>query len=125
MTYIGVDYGSKRVGIAYSDEAGTLAFPHSVVATDDAPKAVHQLASSRNAKTIVMGDSRDLSGAANPIQKKTEKFAEQMRSFGYEIKFIDERFTSVQAGRAVAKEHVDAAAASIILQSYLDSLKNK
>lgn len=122
--YIGIDYGSKRVGLAYSDEAGTIAFPHSVVATDEAFKAAHDLAKTRNAKTFVIGQSLDLKGGANPIQKKAEHFAGQLRGFGYEVKYIDERFTSLEAGRAVAKEHVDAAAASIILQSYLDKHKN-
>lgn len=123
--FIGIDFGSKRVGLAYSDEAGTMAFPHSVVAADEAFKAAHELAKTRNAKTFVMGKSLDLHGGSNPIQKKTERFAEQLRGFGYSVEFVDERYTSLEAGRVVAKEHVDAAAASIILQSYLDTRKNQ
>src|SRR3989338_9086055 len=71
MRYLGIDFGSKRVGLALSDESGTLAFPYSVVKNDKALLSeIERIVREQKVKLIVMGESRDFKGRDNPIAKQ-------------------------------------------------------
>lgn len=133
MKYLGIDYGTKRIGVAISDEAGRVAFPLRVVAAGkDALAEIDALAEANEVGLIVVGESRDLSGAPNPVHAKIEEFARELSELsGIDVVFEREFFTSALAARQFAPEatsrkenpshdKLDAAAAALILQSFLD-----
>ena len=127
MRFLGIDYGSRRVGVAVSDEEGRIAFPDCVF--DNGVSLVEDIASlcsERNVKKIVVGESLDLSGKPNAIMSDIEKFAHALGArTGLPVFFEPEFFTSVQARKASGEHVVDASAAAIILQSFLDAENEK
>ncbi len=128
MRFLGIDFGLKRVGIALSDESGTLAFPHSVLPNNQNLVAeVVQIAKEQKVKAIVLGESKDLSGKANPLQKDIEAFKKAvMKETKKPVHFELEFWSSFQAARYQGKtDKLDASAAAIILQSYLDRISVK
>ena len=79
MRSIGIDYGTKRVGVAISDEEGKVAFPHSVLANDEKlVAALAALCRERGVSEIVVGDSRDFSGAPNKVSVHIERFTKEI-----------------------------------------------
>lgn len=124
---LGIDYGSKRVGIALSDESQTIAVPLAVIPNDRTLfREVRAFCESRGVTEIVMGDSKDMRGNDNPIMKEVYAFkAELERDLHLPVHLEPEFFTSMQAAK-VQGEHVliDASAAALILQSYLDRQKH-
>jgi len=126
--FIGIDYGTKNTGIAVSDESGTLAFPHDVWQTSkQTAEDIVQFARERGAKGIVVGESHDLSGNPNPVAKDIEKLVEILkRELPVPVYYEPEYFTSQQAARIQGEgKNIDAAAATLILQSFIDKQKNK
>ena len=131
MRYLGVDYGSRKIGLALSDEMGTMGFPHSVVV--NTPRLVDEicaLIAKENVGAVVIGESRDLVGGKNPIAKDAHIFGDLINSrSGVPIFFESEVFTSAEARRVPEKEiktraqkrrtNVDSSAAALILTSYL------
>jgi len=122
MRYLGVDYGSKRVGLALSDEAGTMGFPHGTVA--NMPRLVDELCAlivREKVGGVVIGESRNLTGGENPIAKDARALGELLAErAGVPVFFESEVFTSAQARRsAPPRAAVDASAAALILTSYL------
>ena len=126
MKYLGVDYGTKRIGIAVSDEGGTFALPRAVVETKEAPAFIRELAMKEAIGTIVIGDTRSLSGASNTITEEMETFkADLAGSIPIPVETIWEAWSSHEAGRfAPEKAKDDSAAAAVILQRYLDMRKS-
>jgi putative Holliday junction resolvase len=123
MRYLGIDYGKKRVGLALSDESGRLAFPHSVLPNDKHLVAeIARIAKEQKVKAIVVGESKDLSGKANPLMKDIEVFVQAVHKEAKKPVHLEPEFwSSFQAARWQGKtDKLDASAAAIILQSYLD-----
>ncbi|OHA82743.1 MAG: hypothetical protein A3B07_01330 [Candidatus Yonathbacteria bacterium RIFCSPLOWO2_01_FULL_43_27] len=127
MRYLGVDYGTKRVGIAVSDEGGTLAFPYAILDNSKALLGnVEDICSRESIETIVVGESVDYKGNPNIVMKEIEQFIIELRS-RVTVPIITEReFLTTQQARFFQqeKERVDDSAAAIILQSYLDRKNN-
>ena len=137
MKYLGIDYGTKRIGVAVSDENAMMAFPLGVVeAGKSALTEVLGIIQENEVAVAVIGESRDLSGAPNPVQADIEAFAQALQAHGVAVEFEPEFLTSAQSGRqfgthkptarqqkASAPEHRDDSAAALILQSYLDRLR--
>ena len=123
MRYLGIDFGKKRVGIALSDESGTLAFPHAVLPNNAAllPEVV-RLVKEQKVKAVIIGESKDLNGKANALMKDIEVFkALLVRETKKPVYYEPEFWSSFQAARFQGKtDKLDASAAAIILQSYLD-----
>jgi putative Holliday junction resolvase len=131
MRYLGVDYGSKKIGLALSDETGTMGFPHIIL--ENTPRLVDEvcaLIAHEKVGAIVIGESRNLAGGENPIAKNARAFGKQLAERArVPIFYESEIFTSAEARRAPAKEaksrspkrrtDVDASAAALILTSYL------
>lgn len=119
---LGIDYGSKRIGLAVSDENRQFAMPLSVIANDeDLMVKLEKIATDNEIKEIVMGESKDYSGKANLILMDSIELKEKLESKGYTVYFEPEFMTSVQAERFQGKTALtDASAAALILQSYLD-----
>lgn len=123
MRHLGIDYGSKRIGLALSDEAGSVAFPHSVIpAGPGSISAVVKLIKQEAVGRVVMGESRDFKGNANPIMKDIAWFKEKLETeAGVPVVFEAEFLTSAAASRIQGERaDIDASAAALILQSYLD-----
>ncbi len=140
MKYLGIDYGSKRVGFALSDDSGRIAFPHEVLPnTIGLTSAIEYIIRKEKIDEIVMGESLDNTGESNPIQEKIKSFALALeRKFEVPVRFEKEFFTSAEAHGRQGKEslnarpvkydtpdHLDARAAALILQRYLDKVNKK
>lgn len=131
MRYLGIDYGSHKIGLALSDEAGVMGFPHSIV--PNTPRLTDELCAliaRENVGAIVIGESRTLAGGENPIAEDARALGEALTlRTGIPVMYESEVFTSVEARRqheSVAKTRapkkhtrVDASAAALILTSYL------
>lgn len=122
MKYLGIDFGEKRVGVAVSDEEGKIAFPNAVLANDDnLLKSIVDLCMKNAVEAVVMGESRDYQGQINPIMWKIEGFKKQLEIIGFKVIFEPEFMTSKQASQVTGENKMlDASAAAIILQSYLN-----
>ena len=136
MKYIGIDYGTKKIGIALSDETGSIAFPHSVIpAGREALSAVAALITANAVGAAVIGESRDFSGEKNEVMEDIEQFKKDLQKLTtLPVEYEREFFTSAMAARQFAPEEksrkanpnqdtLDASAAALILQSYLDRNK--
>lgn len=123
MKYLGIDYGSKNIGLAVSDERGVLAFSRGTIPNNEQVITyVAHLIQTEKIDHVVMGDTRANNGLPNNVTPAAEKFAEElMRATGLPVARISETWTSFEAARyAPDQHHDDAAAAAIILQRYID-----
>jgi putative Holliday junction resolvase len=124
MKYLGIDYGVKRVGLAVSDAAGSIAFPRQTIANNaDLVPAIEALIGQEQIERIVMGDTKTHGGADNPISAEADAFADLLaQETGLAVARSWELWSSMEAGKLASKghEHDDAAAAAFILQRYLD-----
>jgi len=128
MKYLGIDYGAKRVGLAVGTSEDGMAFPREVIPrTKDLGDVVEKYIEKEGIDEIVIGESKNLDGERNKIQDEIEDFVGEMTLLtGIPIHYELEFLTSHQAQKIQGKNaKLDASAASIILQSYLDKLKNK
>lgn len=127
--YLGIDYGKKRIGVAYSDEAGTLAFPKGVIENKkpaDSAKIIRETADTLGGiETVILGESKNFKGEDNTIMEDVREFAEHLKSNSLEVIYEPEIMSTIQAERIQGRrKDIDASAAAVILQSYLDRLKN-
>ena len=138
MKIMAIDYGDVRTGVAVSDESLTLTGDAWVISSKNSHEIVLQVieeAKQRGVSQIVVGFPRNMDGTVGTRAKKCEGFAESLRSAEkHEINIIlwDERLTTISANRILSevgrfgkkrKKKVDAVAASLILESYLNHLK--
>ncbi len=125
MRIIGIDYGEKRIGVAFSDEGGSIAFPKDVIrnatrAAEDIVEYAHREKVGR----IVIGESRAPGGAENAIMESARAFGDELKAAGLEVVYEAEQFSSVEAMRFQGEnEQIDASAAAIILQRHLDKMR--
>lgn len=136
MRYLGIDYGTKKVGIALSDENGTMGFPYAILANDpDLLPALQKLIAQRSVGAIVMGESLAYDGSENAVAHEAKAFALRLtEATGIAISWEPEVLTTREARRAhepEAKsrkpvEHVavDDSAAALILTSFLGRKPN-
>jgi len=123
---MGIDFGSKKVGIAFSDESGMMAFPHSVVPNDAKLfQTIVKLITEKQVGEVVIGHSLDKEGNANKIHAQVEAFMLDLTlELGLPIHLEPEQYSTQQALRIQGKNsQTDAAAAAIILDSYLTKKK--
>ena len=125
MRILGIDYGSKRVGVAISDPDRKFALPVSVILNSPVLlEEIEKIAIDNEAKEIVMGESRNYKGEPNDIMLDSMDLKDQLEKKGFKVYLELEFMTSVQAERWQGKGNLtDASAAAIILQSYLDRKK--
>lgn len=125
---LGIDYGTKNVGLSVSDEAGDFAYP--LLVTKNSPtllEEIKKIQMENGIETVVFGDSKNYQGQNNPIMELVMPFVEKLKKeTGLNVVFHPEFLTSVQAEKLQGKnELTDASAATIMLQNYLDTIKNK
>jgi putative Holliday junction resolvase len=139
---LGVDLGERRIGLAVTDPSGVLASPHATLARAttlvDDHRAIVAAATEVGATRIVVGLPRSLDGklgpAARAVLGEVEAIAEVARASGIEVDTYDERFSTMIAQRNLRdatprrskrrqaqRESIDASAAAVILQSWLDA----
>jgi putative Holliday junction resolvase len=134
MRILAVDPGEKRIGIAISDPTGTIANPLTVVQHISQPMdaaMIADLARQNEAGLIIVGQSLDEEGQSTPQSRRSERIAEAIRQqSNLPVIMWDESFSTqtarqarVQMGvsRHKRRGHLDELAATVILQSYLDS----
>ena len=119
---LALDYGTKRVGVAVSDESNSFALPVLVLKNNaELIPEIEKLAKEYEVEGIIVGESRDYKGKPNTIFPAVEKLKKELETLGYKVTLEPEYMTSAQAERLQGKnEMLDASAAAIILQSYLD-----
>ena len=132
---LALDVGDRRIGVAVSDEMHLIATPHSVYTrVGYAPdvKHVQQLCAELGADRIVCGLPRNMDGSEGSQAEKVRAFAEKLAESGLTVEFQDERLSTVSAHQALIeggmrrdqrKGTVDKVAAAVILQSYLDRIR--
>lgn len=126
MRFLGIDYGSKKVGLALADESGALAFPHDTLANDDRLRArLEELIEAREITDLVFGHSLDFNGEENPIMLEARGFADIFERAGLSVHFEPEFLTTKQAREHTADAHADASAAALILQTFLDKNRKR
>ncbi|HSK07337.1 MAG TPA: Holliday junction resolvase RuvX [Acidimicrobiia bacterium] len=127
---LGVDYGTKRVGLALSDPLGLTARPLAVVPRSKIVEEVVSLVKEQEVGTIVVGLPTGLGGDEGMSASEARKLADELATAtGVDVVLRDERYTSRMAESALLesgmkrrqrRESVDKVAAAIILQDYLD-----
>lgn len=135
MAYIiGIDYGSRKCGIARADTETHIATPVAVVETSSLVEYLVRMNGDTPIERVVFGHSKDLAGNDNPIMESVRVASDEVATaLQVPVLFHDERFSSAEAathlnqlnanrGRKERQQfELDAGAATIILQSFLDS----
>lgn len=127
-TLLGLDIGTVRIGVAVADGTVQIATPHGVVLVDGSEvEAISKLVDLHGVSTIVIGYPRNQSGEATQQTAFVESVAKKLEGIA-EIVFQDESLTSVMAEDRLKqrkagykKEDIDAEAAAIILQDYMEA----
>ena len=135
MSILALDYGTKRIGVAVSDATRSLARPLPFLPAEPFGKLVKDLKAlltEHKIETIVVGMPRNMDGSYGEASQKVRAFiAHLARTILIPIQTIDERLSTVQAGRYLheaghkAKDQrtkIDSASAAVLLQAYLDRL---
>ena len=142
MRFLAIDFGMKRIGVAISDEGGTLAFPKEIVPNGQKEhplKRLGEIIQKEGISEIVIGESVDFSGSLNMLMAHIELFITELEdAFHLPVHKQKEFLTSVEARRSkdgkkdaspsqarsklknTKAGRVDASAAALILQRYLD-----
>jgi putative Holliday junction resolvase len=133
MRILALDHGTRRIGVAVSDETKTIAQPLEYIPAEPFAaflERLKKLLEEKEVDCILLGMPRNMDGSYGPAAQKVETFAAVLRSaLTVPIKMWDERLTSTIANRLLIqgrvrrdkrKEKVDKMAAAILLQSYLD-----
>jgi putative Holliday junction resolvase len=134
MRILGLDVGERRIGVAVADESVRVALPITIVERREPSAdldAIARLVQDQGAEAIVIGLPISLNGSLGPQAQAVKAFGQKLSArLALPIEYWDERLSTVEADRrladagrsgAKAKAKRDAAAAAIVLQSYLDS----
>ncbi|MDE0229907.1 MAG: Holliday junction resolvase RuvX [Spirochaetaceae bacterium] len=133
---LGLDVGSRRVGVALSDATCSIAAPYATITHRGVRRLVAELVAVCRAEQVcevVVGIPRQADGRAGAAARLPKRVAEELRHAGYQVDLWDERGTTVDARRllagnvparrARARGMVDRIAAALILQSYLETVR--
>lgn len=137
MRILGLDYGTKTVGVALSDELGITAQPIMTIERKSENKLrktlaqIEELIEAYEVSFVVLGYPKNMNNTEGPRGEATREFKEHIeRRTGLEVVLWDERLTTVESERILMdsgvrrehrKEYIDKMAAAIILQSYMDA----
>jgi len=133
---LSLDHGTRRIGVAVSDELKLIAQPLEYIPTEpreDFLVRLKQIVIEKEIELVLVGMPRNMDGTYGPAAQKVKEFVAALApEISIPIKTLDERLTSAQANRVLLqgnvrradrKQKVDAMAAAILLQSYLDGLQ--
>jgi putative Holliday junction resolvase len=134
---MGLDLGERRIGVALGDPTGFLASALEVLPSRGRARdvaSVREIAAREGAEEIVVGVPVNMDGSRGPQAEKSHRFGAALEAAGLTVVYWDERLTTVEAqrylrdggmSRQTRRETIDAAAAAILLQSYLDYRRNR
>ena len=135
MRILALDHGTRRIGVAVSDETKTIAQPLEYILAEpfeDFLKRLKAIISEKEVDLLLIGMPRNMDGTYGPAAEKVQAFVSLLKAdISIPIKLWDERLTSSMANKVLIqggvrrdkrKEKVDKMAAAILLQSYLDVL---
>lgn len=128
-TLVGLDVGEKRIGVSVADAGIRIAVPLITVEVDGSEiQKIAEIVLKEQAGTIVVGYPRNQQGEPTAQTKYVESFAERLQDIDAKVMFQDESLTSVLAEeqlishkRPYTKGDIDAQAAAIILQDYVEA----
>lgn len=145
MRYLGIDYGTKKIGLAVSDESGRFAFAYGVIPNTGRKKVIEiikKICGKERVFKIIMGKSVNYKGEPNPVMSEIEPFKKELElATGLLAEYESEVLTTAEAMRPLEgerkrppvlnkrkspekeikfKRKIDASAAALILKSYLD-----
>jgi putative Holliday junction resolvase len=132
MRCLGIDYGTRRIGLAFGDDLGVATPLPAIVDADPAQRwsALLAAARQRRATDLVIGYPLNMDDTAGPKAKEAEAIAERLRAeLGLPVHLVDERLTSYEAEASIARHKrrevrasglIDSRAATLILQDFLD-----
>ena len=128
MKCLAIDFGSKKVGLAISDDSATIAIPFCILPTKDLENKIEEILKTKNITHIVIGESVNSKGEHNKVFEETESFIQILKAKYYdrllnkdlEIVLEKEFFTSKHARQEDGRKDVDDRAAALILQRFLD-----
>lgn len=122
MKILGIDYGTKRIGLAISDESQTIARELAIVGPKQAMEKIAICIAEHEVSTIVLGLPLNMSGQETQKTKEVKAFKAKLeKQFHLSVVAQDERLSSVMASSLPGgRKNVDSLAAQIILQNYLD-----
>jgi len=127
MKFLGVDYGLKRIGLALSDSEGRMAFPYRVIKNSGAKRVIQalpEILKQEQVSEIVLGLPSEVSGMDDSLRRKVQEFTSLLAGeISLPIHTENEMFSSRVASEHDPKE-LDASAAAVVLQSFLDK-RNK
>lgn len=126
MKLMGLDYGTKRVGVALSDDKAMMAFPHVVLPNDLALiKSIEEIVAKEKVDMIIIGHSLGRDGGPNKVHAQVEELIQDITlNIGIPVELEPEQYTTQEALRFQGRTAMtDAAAASIILNSYITRTK--
>ena len=131
--FLGIDYGTVRIGLALSDPTGTLASPLPHLenkSISQVRSSLDELIQTHDISRIIVGLPRNMDGTYGPAAEKVRNFISQIQeSLRTPIETQDERLTTVQASKQLSqiglnqkelRKKIDSSSASLILQQYLD-----
>jgi len=134
MRILALDHGTRRIGVAVSDELKIIAQPLEYIPAEpfaDFLKRLREILREKEIELILVGMPRNMDGSYGPAALKAQEFVAALNgAVTISIQTLDERLTTVQAQKYLIqgnvrrdkrKEKVDKTAAAILLQSYLDS----
>ncbi len=132
MRILALDWGTVRIGAAVSDPDGKIAFPlEKFIDSKNAPEEIKKITNDLQAEKILVGLPKGLMGQDTASTAAAEKFIADLKlTVGLPIELLDERFSSVAAGKTLAsqglkekdqREMKDNIAAQLMLQQYLDT----
>jgi putative Holliday junction resolvase len=127
MRLLGIDFGTKRIGIALTEEEGTMAFPFSVIKNEGSfvkiASAIEKICQEKAVGKIVLGLSLDYKNQPNEIVAQSNKLKEMIeKQTGLPVLYHQEVLTTKEAQQGQGRvDKIDASAATIILQSFIDS----
>ena len=136
MRVLALDVGERRTGVALSDVMGWLATPLAVLKSQSHSAevvAVVELVNKHKVERVVVGYPRSMDGSVGPQAQRVDQYVERLRASLLQVSIVlwVERLSTAQAerlvhetGRRVQRERIDAAAAAVILQSYLDAMRH-
>jgi putative Holliday junction resolvase len=122
MRYLGIDYGTKRIGLALSDEAGGMAFPYGVLDNDKKKfVAIKKICDDNKVGGIVCGVPIGLKMQETAMTIAVRAFAEKLEAhIGIKVHLVNELFSSKEAAHFQGTHSkIDASAAALILEDYL------
>jgi len=132
MKFLGIDYGTKRVGLAHGDEIGVATPLPALIDADEAARwaKLGDLIKARRITDLVLGYPYNMDGSVGFKAKEVDAFASRLKAeFGLPVHLVDETLTSSEAEASIAKKDrravrdsglIDSRAACLILQDYLN-----